>query len=281
MPSTADRIVFVDGNSYWARKVIDGGFGRVHLLEETQPRHSLVYRRFLAAKTFHPRVSRSTIRNELESWLGLNHANILPLNAIGTLDDELAALSPWRRDGTLADIDRYTLTPAALSRIVRDTVAGLVYAWTTKRTLHLDLKPSNIFVGKATGDLEVGDWGIASSASSYRVHAERQSLALEGAGTLPYMSPERLVNPKDLTIQTDMFSLGMLVFELIAGSLPFVSGQPIEMQLVTGSYLQRVAVALNGPWQSWIPFVLRCLHPQRERRPPTYDALWELAPAST
>lgn len=140
------KIVFVDGQPYWLCESISGGMGKVFLLEKVEPSQSLVYRQFLAAKTFLPGIERLSIRRELTNWLTLSHPNILPLCKIGTIDDELAALSPWRRFGTLEGATFSQEQSSVLHGIASCLLDALEYAWAQHSMLHLDIKPSNVFV---------------------------------------------------------------------------------------------------------------------------------------
>ena len=98
------NIAFVDGIRYAVKDVREGAMGKVFLLEREDSHFSVVHRRNLAAKTFKPHLSRKEIHRELDIWMHLSHPNILPLNAVGHIDDELAALSPWRTLGTLNEL---------------------------------------------------------------------------------------------------------------------------------------------------------------------------------
>ena len=92
--------------------------------------------------------------------------------------------------------------------------------------IHRDVKPANIFLSAATvgnipsvvklGDFGVTKWGdFLASAASGTLTVTRQ----QGLGTMKYMSPEQAVRPKDVTVRSDMFSLGVTLFELFTGQI--------------------------------------------------------------
>lgn len=94
------------------------------------------------------------------------------------------------------------------------------------KIIHRDVKPANIFLSSATvgstpsvvklGDFGVTKWGdFLASAASGTLTVTRQ----QGLGTLKYMSPEQAVRPKEVTVRSDMFSLGITLFELFTGQI--------------------------------------------------------------
>ena len=80
--------------------------------------------------------------------------------------------------------------------------------------IHRDIKPANILVG-AQGDIKISDFGVALHSGGDHTH-------LQGVGSPAYMSPEE-VQDKDLSHQTDIYSLGVVVYQLLSGKLPFVA----------------------------------------------------------
>jgi serine/threonine-protein kinase len=92
-----------------------------------------------------------------------------------------------------------------------------------RKIIHRDVKPANIFLSFEStpplvklGDFGVTKWGdFLASAASGTLTVTRQ----QGLGTLKYMSPEQAVRPKDVTVRSDMFSLGIALFELFTGQI--------------------------------------------------------------
>jgi eukaryotic-like serine/threonine-protein kinase len=96
----------------------------------------------------------------------------------------------------------------------------------THKIIHRDVKPANIFLSTATlgnvpslvklGDFGVTKWGdFLASAASGTLTVTRQ----QGLGTMKYMSPEQAVRPKEVTVRSDIFSLGITLFELFTGQV--------------------------------------------------------------
>jgi serine/threonine protein kinase len=80
--------------------------------------------------------------------------------------------------------------------------------------IHRDIKPANILIG-AGGDIKVSDFGVALHSGGEHTH-------LQGVGSPAYMSPEQ-VQDKELSHQTDIYSLGVVIYQLLTGKLPFVA----------------------------------------------------------
>jgi len=80
--------------------------------------------------------------------------------------------------------------------------------------IHRDIKPANILIGEK-GDIKISDFGVALHAGGEHTH-------LQGVGSPAYMSPEQ-VQDKELSHQTDIYSLGVVMYQLLTGKLPFVA----------------------------------------------------------
>jgi serine/threonine protein kinase len=86
--------------------------------------------------------------------------------------------------------------------------------------IHRDIKPANILVG-AQGDIKISDFGVALHSGGDHTH-------LQGVGSPAYMSPEQ-VQDKDLSHQTDIYSLGVVLYQLLTGKLPFVAANKASL----------------------------------------------------
>ena len=86
--------------------------------------------------------------------------------------------------------------------------------------IHRDIKPANILIG-AQGDIKISDFGVALHAGGDHTH-------LQGVGSPAYMSPEQ-VQDQELSHQTDIYSLGVVVYQLLTGKLPFIAGNKASL----------------------------------------------------
>ena len=86
--------------------------------------------------------------------------------------------------------------------------------------IHRDIKPANILIG-ARGDIKISDFGVALHSGGDHTH-------LQGVGSPAYMSPEQ-VQDKELSHQTDIYSLGVVVYQLLTGKLPFIAANKASL----------------------------------------------------
>lgn len=103
---------------------------------------------------------------------------------------------------------------------------ALDYAWTEHRIVHRNVKPSSLWVSE-DGEAMLMDWGIAKSLST----GDSSTLTVSGftVGTPQYMSPEQFRTPRDLDFRTDVYSLGIVLYECLTGARPFDDPQPIRV----------------------------------------------------
>ena len=152
---------------------------------------------------------------EAESAGRLNHANIVAIYDAGE-DHDLAYIAMELLKGY--DLDRHIKTDSLLPvgdvlRIVSDCAVALDYAHGEK-VVHRDIKPSNIMYDPDTGIAKITDFGIARITDSSKT---RTGTVL---GTPNYMSPEQCMGKK-VDGRADLFSLGVLLYQLVCGELPF------------------------------------------------------------
>ncbi|MDY6943002.1 MAG: serine/threonine-protein kinase [Pseudomonadota bacterium] len=158
---------------------------------------------------------RDRFFHEAEVAGRLNHPNIVTIYDVGQ-DDGLAYIAMELIDGH--DMRRYTkknqLLPVnRVMEIAAQIADALDYAH-RQGVVHRDIKPSNVMLDKKGRTVKVADFGIARIGGSSRT---RTGTVL---GTPPYMSPEQL-SGRQLDGRSDIFSLGVVVFELLAGRRPF------------------------------------------------------------
>ena len=201
----------------------EGAFGRVHLGfdEELQ--------RQVAIKV--PTPERFQNPGDAELYLAeartvatLDHPNIVPVYDVGrTADGSVYVVSKFIEGPTLAD--RIEERPAAdeASRLVATVARALDHAH-RKRLIHRDVKPANILIEEASGTPYVADFGLAISEEDYR---SRNSNI---AGTPAYMSPEQVRGEGHrLDGRSDIFSLGVVFYELLTGKKPFRGSTMMEL----------------------------------------------------
>ena len=215
--SETDRIRTAVGGLYrLEREVGRGGMATVYLAED------LKHHRKVALKVLHPElaavVGADRFLREIEIAARLNNPHILPLHDSGHADGLLYYVMPFVEGESLRDrLTRERQLPVddAL-RIAGQIAAALTYAHSVG-VIHRDIKPENIML--AGKDAVVTDFGIAravTSAGDNRLTETGMSL-----GTPHYISPEQASGDPHVDHRSDIYSLGCVVFEMLAGEPPF------------------------------------------------------------
>ncbi len=270
--------------------------GRVYFLTRLSapPELGIIHRARLAAKTFKNTTlvehNEEMFLRELRTWLSLDAPNLAWLLKVIRMDGQLFALMPQYKC-SLRDMlegERRLDVEKAKAAIIA-AAHCLDKVFSKRHILHLDLKPDNILVDvnylnedKEETTFHVGDWGISTlqrqcctSWPTKEGIPREFATTMAAMGTLPYMAPERLFGVPP-TFAADIYSLGMIFFELVFGCLPFNmrSSKPPELQIVEGDYYQAVSTVLSENSISGIKeLLLTALHPQPQSRFSSYPKL--------
>ena len=235
-----------------------GGMGevyRAHDLELGQP----VALKFLTALRSAER-ARQRLRTEVRLARQLAHPNVCRVYDIGEANGELY-LSMEYVDGEdlAALLKRIGRVPVDKGiEIARKLCAGLAAAH-AKGVLHRDLKPANIMLD-GSGEVRLMDFGIAAVASELDAREIR-------SGTPAYMAPEQLAG-RETTIQSDIYALGLVLYELFTGKMPFDARDPNELQRQRESHPSTAPATLIPELGSRVEqAIIRCLDPDPKRRP--------------
>jgi serine/threonine-protein kinase len=198
------------------REVGRGGMATVLLA------HDVKHDRPVALKVFRPEVAAALgaerFLREIRVTAGLNHPHILPLLDSGEAGGCLFYVMPYVEGESLRGrLDREGPLPVddAL-RIAREVADALAYAH-SRDVIHRDVKPENILI--AGGHALVADFGIARAITAAR--PERLTEAGIVVGTPAYMSPEQATGADRLDGRSDVYSLGCVLYEMLAGEPPF------------------------------------------------------------
>src|SRR6266550_4049468 len=213
-----------------------GGMGTVY-----RARHLLIDRP-VAVKVLNPRfvedeAARTRFRREAKACGRLQHVNAVTVTDFGTSQDGYVYLVMELLEGrTLRDVlaKEAPLDPArAVSLMLQ--VSAAVAAAHEAGIIHRDLKPGNIFIvqrAEVPAVVKVLDFGIAKLAADSLDEDEPKTLTQVGAmiGTPRYMSPEQC-DGVELTPAADVYSLGVILYEMLTGTVPFSGSTPLAIAM--------------------------------------------------
>ncbi|HAN30077.1 MAG TPA: hypothetical protein DCQ06_00630 [Myxococcales bacterium] len=222
----------VIGGRYRAVEIIgQGGFGAVYKCTHVATGDTL------ALKVLRTDVESNAdviarFRQEAKATSRLKHPNTVRVFDFGQMDDGNLFLAMEFLEGrTLTEVMREDspLEPKRLVKIALQVLKSLSEAH-SRGLVHRDLKPDNVFVQNIHGEpdfVRVLDFGIAKSMST-----EKQDITSTGAviGTPKYMSPEQ-ARGQSVDQRTDIYSLGVILYEALTGTPPFLADTPLAMIL--------------------------------------------------
>ncbi|MCC6647951.1 MAG: protein kinase [Polyangiaceae bacterium] len=223
------------GGRYTIVKLLgEGGMGRVYEAE----RSIAGLRQRVAVKTLHSHLSRDPgiverFHRECRTVAQLKHPNTIRVEDFGQAGDGTLYIAMEFVEGpNCAKVleDHGPMAPERVERILGQVCGSLSEAH-KQGIVHRDLKPENIVlttVGDEVDVVKVLDFGIAARKGSTDA-AKEQKLTQQGMvlGTPPYMSPEQF-SGKELDARSDIYSLGVMAYEMLSGRLPFEANTPWE-----------------------------------------------------
>jgi tetratricopeptide (TPR) repeat protein/tRNA A-37 threonylcarbamoyl transferase component Bud32 len=169
---------------------------------------------------------------EAEAVARLNHANVIPIYAIGEHDGRPYYTLEYAAGGNLAERLAQGPMPTAKAAELIETLAVAVHAAHLAGIVHRDLKPSNVLL-TAEGVPKISDFGVAKLLDSTSV----RTLSGEALGTPSYMAPDQAAGrSKTVGPSADVYALGAIFYETLTGRPPFLGESAIEtLKLVTSA----------------------------------------------
>ncbi len=219
MPDHIDALKEALGDRYSIEHELGrGGMATVYLARDVR------HERRVAIKVLAPELGlvlgRERFLREVRLVAQLNHPHILPLHDSGQAAGSLYYVMPHIGGGSLrALIDRDGPLPVEKALdIARQVAAALEHAH-ARGIVHRDIKPENILLHE--GVAMVADFGIASE--SHSSEPGRLTEAGMAVGTSLYMSPEQATGERTVDRRTDVYALGTVLYEMLAGELPYTA----------------------------------------------------------
>ncbi len=201
-------------------KIGAGGMGEVYLAEDTRLERKVALK-FLPAQLSADAEERQRFVHEAKAAAALSHPNIVTVYEIGEHQGQVFIAMEYVDGRTLKDLLSSDRPPSTVHRlpisqvlnIALQIASGLAAAH-AKGIVHRDLKPANIMV-TGQGAAKIVDFGLAKLRGLSRLTKSGTTL-----GTVSYMSPEQALG-KEVDQRSDIWSLGVILYEMLAGRLPF------------------------------------------------------------
>ena len=208
------------------RKLGQGGMGVVYLADDTRLRRPVAIKA-LTREFTGDNQRRDRLRREAQAAAALSHPGIATVYALEEFDDNLYIVCEYVPGETLrAEVDNGAAAARALLNAAVEIARALVAAH-EHGVIHRDLKPENVIRTK-DGGIKVLDFGLARFQSTQRQAALSSTRLTEPGtilGTPGYIAPEQL-RGSNVDFRADMFSFGVMLYELAAGVHPFEGSGP-------------------------------------------------------
>jgi len=185
--------------------------------------------RYVAIKALHPAFMEhpgflDRFEREAKVVAKLEHPNIVPIYDFSEHEDRPYLVLKYVQGETLkARLEKSKLTYKETRHIFRVISSALAYAH-QESVLHRDVKPSNVLLDK-TGGVYLADFGLARIAETSQTTLSGQMMM----GTPHYISPEQAKGLGNLDSGTDIYSLGVMMYELLVGEVPFQADTPFSV----------------------------------------------------
>ena len=247
------------------RELGGGGMSRVYVAEET------ALGRRVVVKVLPPElasgVNAERFRREVQLAAGLQHPHVVPVLSAGAADGMLYYTMPYVAGESLrARLAREGALPVADAvRVLREVADALAHAH-AHGVVHRDVKPGNILL--AERHAVVTDFGIARALSAAAADADTLTATGLALGTPAYMAPEQAIGDAHVDHRADLYALGAVAYELLAGQPPFAGP---DAQAVLAAHVTRPPVPLRV-LRPAVPvalevLVMRCLEKNAADRP--------------
>lgn len=237
------------------KKLKDGGNGEAAIDEDSGAR--------VAIKIYRPKnaldVEGETLFvKEFKTAYNCQHENLLTPTGYGIANDIPYLVMPYCSKGSVENLVGKLTNEKEIWLLMRQTASGLAYLHSCKPPIiHQDIKPGNILIDD-NGNYRISDFGI----SVKRDYSNDSYLDDKDSGTTDYMPPERCSDNLEPRPESDIWSLGATLFELITGKAPF--GEDGGSAQLSGSGLPQIDVPISKELKQ---IIYSCLDPNITERP--------------
>ncbi|MFC2161564.1 protein kinase [Acidobacteriota bacterium] len=237
-----------------------GGMGKVYRVEDKTIKQEIALK-LIKSDIAADKKTIERFKNELKTTRNIRHKNVCAMYDIGEDKGTNFITMEYVRGGDLKKLIRRTkqLTVGTTISIAKQICEGLSEAHSLG-VVHRDLKPNNIMIDD-NGNARIMDFGIARTLRG-------KSLTGSGImiGTPEYMSPEQ-VEGKDVDLRSDIYSLGIVLYEMLTGRVPFEGDSPFTIGVKHKSEIPLNPKELNSQIPDDLSHViLRCLEKDKAKR---------------
>jgi formylglycine-generating enzyme required for sulfatase activity/tRNA A-37 threonylcarbamoyl transferase component Bud32 len=245
-----------------------GGMGAVYKARQKQPSRIVVLKVMLngrfASRKYHQRFAR-----EAQAVARLKHPGIVSVYEYGDVAGQPYFTMEYVEGCSLREyVVRHGLDKRSICELVLKVSHAVAYAH-QRGVIHRDIKPTNILVD-GHGNPRLLDFGLARMAGDTSEDHPQMTEAGEVMGTPSYMSPEQtLGRPEEIDIRSDVYSLGVLFYELLTGALPYRidRARPLESLRVIRDYVPKRPSAINAKLDGDLDaIVMKCIEKERDLR---------------
>jgi len=200
-----------------------GGMARVFRAEHTET-GEVVAIKTLPEEFYDDTTYQLRFQREIKTIQMMNHPHILSLITYGEQDRISYIVMPYMSHGTLADrLSDGKMSPEICITLMEQIGSAIDHAH-NHQVIHRDIKPANMMFD-ADDNIQLMDFGVAKLIEDTDVDITGSAIV----GTWQYMSPEQCLGEKDITPQVDIYALGVLLHEMLAGQPPFYNDSPSQI----------------------------------------------------
>jgi len=266
-----DRVIAAIGDSYALEQEIGrGGMSVVYRATDRRLDRTVAIK-VLPPELAHDPAVRTRFAREAHTSAQLAHPHIVPIYDVGEREGiaylVMAYVSGGNLQALLAQQPRQPIEE--VRRLLREIADALAFAH-TRGVIHRDIKPDNILLDGDSGRAMVTDFGIARAMEA----STRLTATGAAVGTPAYMSPEQAMGDRQIDGRSDIYSLGVLAYQMITGRVPFTAGSSVALLMKHVSETPKAIAELRPETPRPLrEAVERMLLKSREERWPSAAAL--------
>lgn len=203
-----------------------GQGGMAAVFQAYDPRFErIVALKMLPREFLHETEFRARFEREAKTIAALEHPAIVPVYDFGEQDGQPYLVMRYMPGGSLAERLQQGAVPLNEAAVILKRIASALDRAHSRGIIHRDLKPGNILFDQY-GDAFLADFGIAHLASSTKLTASGLLV-----GTPAYMSPEQVYSDKKLDGRSDIYALGVILFQMLTGQTPYEADTPAKVMM--------------------------------------------------